>query len=104
MNDPLGRLDGTTMSEEQKFKLNVRDWVTKYQNDPLYPECPSEKDWKSENILESIKKWKKSLYRKEDLHWFHHTDLEPLDLKNPRIKARCHLCLDHVISALELFF
>jgi hypothetical protein len=92
MDGPVGRLERPNKSKEEDiFKLNVREREIKYPNDSLYSECPSEdEDWRSDNIVASIKKWKKSFYRNEDLNWFQDSELEPLDLKDPRIKVRCH--------------
>ena len=49
------------------------------------PDCETE--WNRENIRESIQDWKKSLERREHLLWFsYNDDMEPLDLKNPKLK------------------
>ena len=37
-------------------------------------------------IRTEIENWRNSLFKKEDLAWYHDPELEPLDLENPRIK------------------
>ena len=68
------------------FRLNAKTNERKTSSDPLYPECPEQKDWNSQNIRAEIENWKKSLFKKEDLTWFHDPEPEPLDLKQPRVK------------------
>ena len=68
------------------FKLNAKTHERKSNSDQLYPECPEHENWNSQNIRTEIENWRNSLFKKEDLAWYHDPELEPLDLENPRIK------------------
>jgi len=51
------------------------------------PDPDFETEWNRDNIRESIQDWRKSLERREHLLWFsHNDDLEPLDMKNLKLK------------------
>lgn len=82
-----GRFETTKQSSQQKFKVNAKTHQRKLVSTNLeFPSCPTQKEWNSQNVRQSILDWKESLHRKEGLNWFHDSDPEPLDLENPRIK------------------
>jgi hypothetical protein len=68
------------------FRFNLKTHEKIAPDHPPFPECKPSGSWNTENIAESVKKWRKFLARDFEFHWHTENDnREPFDLSNPTI-------------------
>jgi hypothetical protein len=81
-------------SSSETFKFNTKTRQKFLNNDQYYPECLYQEVFNSNDIQQKMLDWQVSIFKNENLHWFHNSSSEPLDLSNPRIE----ITLDQLIG------